>query len=154
MRGQTTVALFAACALLLPGCGALQGLERMQCTMDRMSYYMSIMASNMPVMAQSTHRMAQNTERMMGKTDTMIANLQQKGVTGERAIQNYAQAVIDNDRAMIDALKAIRKELGSFKEELRGSGIRPPPDQAKIREMESRVEAISARLKELEKKAQ
>jgi hypothetical protein len=154
MRVLRKIVLIPACMLFVTGCGALRGLERMQNNMDHMVYYMGIMASNMPVMANSTQRMAQNTDRMMAKTDGLMADLQQKGKSGERAIQNYSQATFDNDKAKMNYLKGIRDELGSLKQALLGPGLpKPDLDRTRIRDLETRLEALTAKVKELEKKA-
>jgi hypothetical protein len=70
-------------------------------------------------MVNSTTRMANMAETMQGKTDALLANLEKKGTGAERAIQNYSQAVLDNERAVIKSLQGIRQELGDMKQAFR-----------------------------------
>lgn len=153
LRLYLKVASVAACVLVTSACGALQSLERVQDNMDRMAYYMSVMASGMPVMAQSTYRMAQNADRMMAKTDALMAELDKKGKTGEKAIQNYGQAFLDNNSEIIKSLKGIRQELRSLQDMLgTGTGPAKGPGKDRTSEIEARLDAIAAKMADLEKR--
>lgn len=128
--------------------------------MDQMVYYMGVMASAMPSMANSTSRMAATTERMQYKTDGLIAELQKKGTGAERAIQNYSQAMLDNERGVIRSLQGIRQELGDLKQSLRptGSSAQGPRQSAsnaalqnKLNDIEARLSAVVAKMDKLNK---
>jgi len=147
------------------GCSALPDFTRIQSNMDRMVNYMGVMASCMPVMVDSTRRMANNADRLQARADGFIAQLQQDKETAERSIQNYSQAFIDGDRAMIKNLKGIRKELSEMKETFRGrEGPVAAPEkireqaridrelQARLQSVEARLDAISTKIKQLESK--
>ncbi len=145
--------------ILLGGCG---GLNKMQGNMDQMVHYMGIMASGMPVMVNSTARMANTAERMQQKTDGLITDLQSRGGHAERAIQNYSQAMLDNERAVIKNLQGIKEELSELKQSLRPAGARAEgPDQArvnaalqaKLNELENKLAAVSSKLEKLDKKS-
>jgi hypothetical protein len=84
--------------------------------LDQMCYYMGVMASSMPQMAFSTKRMADTAEGLQQKSDGIINEFQKKGVSTERAVQNYAQTFIDNDRAIIKNLQGIKQELAQLKQ--------------------------------------
>jgi hypothetical protein len=123
---------------------------------------MGIMASGMPVMVNSTARMANTAERMQQKTDGLITDLQSRGGSAERAIQNYSQAVLDNDRAVIKNLQGIRQELSELKHSLRPGGAQAEgPDQARVNaalqakliELEEKLAAVSSKLEKLDKKS-
>lgn len=145
----------------MAGCASLPDFDRIQSNMDRMVYYMGVMSSNMPLMVHSTARMANNADRMQSQVDGFIASLQGTRKTGERVIQNYSQALLDNDRAVIQNLKGIRHELGDIKETIRSRGPVKGEDQAainrnlnaRLQELEARIRAISAKLEAREKKA-
>jgi len=147
------LAAVGACVLVTSACGALQSLERVQGNMDRMTYYMSIMASNMPVMAHSTYKMSQNTDRMMARTDSLIAELEKKSKTGEKAIQNYGQAFVDNNSQVLKSLWGIRDELRSLKD-MMGPAPGPTKGAPKDRtsDIEARLDAIAAKMADLEKR--
>lgn len=148
---------------LTSGCAGMPDFQRMQGTMDTMAYYTGIMASNMPTMTQSTARMAAVAERMERNSNGLIAKLESKGNTMERAVQNYAQSFLDNDRALIKSLKGIRKELGELKQSIkspaRGAGGDREQDrinarlQAKLNQLEGQLATISAQIANREKMA-
>ncbi len=98
---------------LLPGCASI---SRMQSNMDQMTYYMGVMASAMPQMAFSTKRMADTADSLQQKSDGMMSEFHKKGVSTERAVQNYAQTFIDSDRAVIKNLQGIKEELAQLKQ--------------------------------------
>jgi hypothetical protein len=132
------------------GCASLPDVNRIQGNMDAMVHYMGIMAGSMPVMVNSTSRMADTAERMQQKSDALLASIEKKGGTAERAIQNYSQAVLDNERGVISSLKGIRQELGDLKHGLPPSASGAsvgPKDQDKINEaLQARLGALEARL--------
>jgi hypothetical protein len=139
--------MYVAISALTCGCAALPDFERMQCTMDQMAYYMGAMTAQMPIMAHSTKRMADNTDHLQRRADGMIADLQKEKKSAERAIQNYTQANLDNDRAVIQNLTGIKKELSEIKETVRKEPKGPEKDQAKTTaELEARLRAVEARL--------
>lgn len=151
------------CALLLLtcGCAALPDANRIQNNMDQMVYYMGVMSSGMPYMADSTRRMANNADQMKARVDGFIADLQKNSKTFERVVQNYSQAFIDSDKARNTNLENIRRELADLKEALRKSsgptrGQNPnsadKDAQASLRDLESRLDTVAARIKQLEKK--
>lgn len=136
----------ALCSL---GCAALPDFERMQCTMDQMAYHMGAMTAQFPLMTQSTKRIADNTDHLQRRADGMIANFQKETKTAERAIQNYTQATLDNDRAVVQNLTGIRKELGDIKETVRKDPRGPVSDKEQARiatDLETRLRNIEARL--------
>jgi hypothetical protein len=120
----------------------------MQNNMDTMVHYMGVMATGMPVMVNSTARMANSAERMERKSDGMLSDLQKKGGDVERAVQNYSQAFIDNDRAAIKSLQGIKLELGELKQSMRQApAAADTHDQARINAaFQTRLNDIDARL--------
>ncbi len=146
MNGYTKNSLPALIFMVLAGCGSLNN--------DQMLYYTGIMASATPLMANSTARMANSTERMEAKSDGLIHDLQKRGSAAERAIQNYSQAILDNERAMIRTLQAIKQELNELKQELRPTGSktsqeqlrRNPVLQAKLNELEDKLSGIVSKM--------
>ncbi len=130
---------------LAASCAALPDLKRMQGNMDQMVQYMGVMASCMPHMVNSTTRMANMAETMQGKTDALLANLEKKGTGAERAIQNYSQAVLDNERAVINTLQGIRQELGDLKQ-----SFRPAPGSAEGRDQTRTNAALQNKLNDIE----
>jgi len=123
-----------------------------------MVHYMGVMASSMPVMVNSTARMAETAERMERKSDALLDSLQKKGGSAERTIQNYSQALLDNERAMINNLKGIRGELGELKLSL-GTAARDPrgADQervnaqvmSKLSSLENRLSTLATRMEQM-----
>lgn len=150
-----------ACLFLIAGCASLPDFDRIQGNMDRMVYYMGVMSSNMPLMVHSTQRMADNADRMKYQVDGFISHLQGAKKNGERVVQNYAQALLDNDRAVIRNLKGIRQELGDIKETMRSRGPVREEDQAainrnlhaRLQELDAQLKAISSRIQAAEKNA-
>ena len=134
--------------LLISGCASLPDVNRLQNNMDTMAHYMGVMAGSMPMMAHNTARMADAADRMEQKSNALLNDLQKRGGTAERAIQNYSQALLDNERSMIKSLKGIQGELGELKQSLSGAG-RSPRSDGKERlnaEVMSRLSAIETRL--------
>ena len=163
MTGSYKKLLVAASLILLAGCGRLPDVNKIQSNMDQMVYYMGVMASGMPTMVHSTARMANTAERMQAKTDALLADLQGKGTSAERAIQNYSQAVLDNERGVIKNLQGIRQELGDLRQALRPSGPRtdtrdqPKANmalQAKLNELEDKLAVVMSRIEKMERKSQ
>ncbi|MGC8658155.1 MAG: hypothetical protein ACP5U1_03690 [Desulfomonilaceae bacterium] len=141
------LACFVLATGLIPGCASI---SRMQNNMDLMTYYMGVVAQSMPQMAFSTKRMADTAEGLQKKSDGMMADFQKKGVSTERAVQNYAQTFIDNDRAIIKNLQGIKEELAQ---------IRAPHPQAKpsenfLRNQEQFNATIAQRLGKMESQIQ
>ncbi len=141
--------------LLVASCAGLPDMNKIQGNMDQMVQYMGVMASCMPHMVNSTARMAATTERMQGKTDALLANLEKKGGGAERAIQNYSQAVLDNERAVIKTLQGIRQELGELKQSLRPPGGSAQGNdqeranvalQNKLNDLDARLSAIASKM--------
>jgi hypothetical protein len=154
--------LIAASLFLVASCASLPDLKRMQGNMDQMVQYMGVMASCMPHMVNSTGRMANMAERMQGKTDALLANLEKKGTGAERAIQNYSQAVLDNERAVIKSLQGIRQELGDLRQSFRPSGgSAEGQDQSranvalqnKLNDIDARLSAVVAKMDKMSKQA-
>jgi hypothetical protein len=110
----------------------------MQTNMDYMVHYMGMMVNG-------TQRMANAAERMERKSDGLMADLGKKGGEMERAVQNYTQAFIDNDRAMIKSLQGIKMELGELKQNLR-----QPATAAEPQEQARNIAAVQTRLNTLE----
>lgn len=162
MTRNSRHALVIVSLMVLGGCAALPDVNKIQGNMDQMVYYMGVMASGMPAMANSTARMASMAERMQQKTDGLIANLQSRGGSAERAIQNYSQAMLDNERAVIKNLQGIRQELSELKLGLRPAGAPAEGQdqrlvnanlQAKLIELEEKLAAVSSKLEKLDKKS-
>jgi hypothetical protein len=129
---------------LMTGCASLPDFSKVQANMDAMVYYMGLMSSGMP-------RMAASFERMEGKVNGMLARLQEKGENTERAVQNYAQAFVDNDKASIKALQGIQKELADMKLSMSTPGRSlkrgQSADQAEInRKLQAKLVDLEARL--------
>jgi len=154
----------------LAGCASMPDLNRLQSNMDQMVQYMGIMATSMPIMVNSTARMADSADRMEKKADGMIAQLtkraegtvtelRSKSASAERAIQNYTQAILDNERAMIKNLQGIRTELKELKLGLGKAGD-PAADaaqarinaalQAKLNDLDERLKTLSTLYKQRE----
>lgn len=138
----------------LSGCG-LSTINRMQNSMEQMTYYMGVVASSMPQMAFSTKRMADTAEGLQRKSEGMMNDFQKKGVSTERAVQNYAQTFIDNDRAIIKNLQGIKEELSNLKQPPAQARSSEPPQKNQERinsailerlgRLESQLQAISNR---------
>ncbi len=137
-------------------------VNKIQNNMDQMVYHMGVMAAGMPVMVNSTARMANTAETMQRKTDGLIADLQSRGGSAERAIQNYSQAMLDNERAVIKNLQGIKQELSELKLSLRPAGAQAEGQdqarlnaalQAKLNELENKLAAVSSKLEKLDKKS-
>jgi hypothetical protein len=105
--------------------------------------------------------MADNADRMQGQVGQMVAALEKKGQSAERAVQNYLQAFVDNDRASIAQLKNISQELSMVRGALRKPAEVPAPDDAKRREelngklraLQERLDTITTRLDQMEKRS-
>lgn len=155
----TLVTLVIACG---SGCASLPDFGRMQATMDRMACATGVMASNMPYMTHNTARMAAVAERMERRSNSMISDLEHRGSSIERTVQNYAQSFLDNDRALIKNLKGIREEIGELKESIgkaRGSARGGPTDSrinaqlhAKLNRLEAQLSSISSQISERNRK--
>jgi hypothetical protein len=157
--------LLLGCLFLLTGCASLPDFGRLQGNMDQMLYYMGVMSSGMPTMVHSTRRMADTAERMERKSDRMLTDLTSRGKGAERAVQNYAQAFVDNDRAMIKSLRGIRSELSELKQSLprsegpvSRSGQADQAEvnrklQAKLNDLEARFQALSSKMSKLEQQS-
>jgi len=139
--------LAASLVLVACGCSRLPDLNRIQGNMDAMVHYMGVMASGMPVMVNSTARMADSAARMERKSDGLLADLGKKGGDVERAVQNYSQAFLDNDRATVKNLQGIKMELGELKQSLR-----QPATAAESQEQARVNSAVQGRLNNLEAK--
>jgi hypothetical protein len=123
------------------GCANLPDMKRIQGNMDQMVGYMGVMAYN-------TSQMAAAADNMQRKSDQLMANLNKKGASAERAIQNYSQAVLDNDRAAIRNLQGIREELGQLRQNLRqpAGTSEGPRDQATVASMQNKLNELEKRL--------
>jgi len=127
--------------------------------MERMADNTSVIASVMPTMGGSTARMAYNSDVMIGKIDRMIADLERKGKTAERSVENYAQTFVDGDRAVINNLKGIREELKQLRP-VTGPPSGPSPAkpeadgalQARLRDLEARLNALAGKIEEMGKR--
>ncbi len=145
MTGYSKTLLVAASFVVLTGCGSLKNTQH---TMDMMAYYTGSMAS-------STARMANSTERMEAKADGLVSSLGKKGEGVDRAVQNYSQAILDNERGMIKALQGIRQELSQLQQQKGPVGPKTefqerlkadPALQAKLNELEARLAAIESKI--------
>jgi hypothetical protein len=140
---NTNALRLLAVSLVLVTCGCarvLPDLSRMQTNMDYMVHYMGMMVNG-------TQRMANAAERMERKSDGLLADLGKKGGNVERAVQNYSQAFLDNDRAMVKNLQGIKMELGELKQSLRQpAAAAEPQEQARVNA------AVQTRLSNLEAK--
>lgn len=153
------VALSSFC--LMAGCSSLPDMNRIQGNMDRMVHYMGVMSTSMPAMVHNTDRMASLAEKMQGKTDSLMSDLQKKGSTAEKAIQNYSQAFLDNDRAVIKGLQGIRDELGELRQSLRRPEAPSEKDaartnaalQARINDLEARLATLSDKIDKMDRKS-
>ena len=141
MTGYTKKLLVTASLIALAGCGRLPDVNKIQGNMDQMVYYMGHMVN-------ATTRMANTAERMEGKSDGMMNDLGKRGATVERAVQNYSQAILDNERAMIKALQGIRQELNELKQGARSTTGPKTDAQEQLRSNP----VLQARLNELEDK--
>ena len=142
---------------LLSGCASI---SRMQSNMDQMTYYMGVVASAMPQMAFSTKRMADTAEGLQQKSEGMISEFHKKGVSTERAVQNYAQTFIDSDRAIIKNLQGIKEELAQLKQPY--TSTKSPDTVSKNQErvntslmerigkLEAQIQALSSRINKTE----
>jgi hypothetical protein len=148
--------LILCVAAFLSACASLPDFNRLQANTDRMTYNMGVMASSMPHMVHNMNRMATLAENMQYKVDTMIANFGKRGKTAEKAVQNYMQAMFDNDRAMINNLKGIREELGGLttalanKNNPHNSAEKDEANRklaAKLQDLEARLKAIESKIK-------
>jgi hypothetical protein len=145
VTGYSKTLLVAASFVVLAGCGSLKNAQN---NMDQMAYYTGHMAN-------STMRMANSTERMEAKADGLVNKLDNKGATVERGVQNYSQAILDNERGMIKALQAIRQELSQLAQEKGPVGPKTesrerlkadPVLQARLNELEARLAAIESKI--------
>jgi hypothetical protein len=105
--------------------------------------------------------MAAMAERMERKTDRMIMDMNEKGEGAERAVQNYAQAFVDNDRAVLKTLRGIKNELGHMRNTMASSAgsdraVRPAADgetrmlKQRISTLEEKLARIARKLDELD----
>jgi outer membrane murein-binding lipoprotein Lpp len=143
---------------LLAGCSSLPDMNRIQGNMDRMVHHMGVMSSSMPAMVYNTARMANTAERMQGKSDVLMSDLQKKGGSAEKAIQNYTQAFLDNDKALIKGLQGIREELGELKQRSDASSNKDQSRsnaalQARINELEAKLATLSQKVDKIDKKS-
>jgi hypothetical protein len=108
--------VFSGCAGLLPDARKIEN------NMDQMTAYMGMMVG-------VTAKMAAAAERMEQKSDALIAglekNLDKKGSSAERAIQNITQAFLDNEKAMIKTLQGIKAEIAEFRQAVQQSSATP-----------------------------
>ena len=153
MTGYTKKLLVTASLIVLAGCGRLPDINKIQGNMDQMVYYMGHMVN-------ATTRMANTAERMESKSDGMVNDLGKRGATVERAVQNYSQAILDNERAMIKALQGIREELNELKQGARSIGPKTdaqeqlrtnPVLQARLNELEHKLSAIVSNMEKNKK---
>jgi hypothetical protein len=137
--------------LLVSGCASLPDVNRIQNNMDAMTHYMGVMAGSMPLMVNSTSRMAETAERLERKSNALLDDLQKKGGTAERTIQNYSQALLDNERAKINNLKGIVGELRELSQSFSTSSRGPRSEAqdgvnsqilAKLNALETRINAL------------
>jgi hypothetical protein len=156
LRGALLLA--SASLLLISGCASLPDVNRLQNNMDAMVHYMGVMATSMPVMVNSTARMAETAERMEHKSDALLNELQKKGGSAERIVQNYSQALLDNERAMINNLKGIRGELGELKQSLTAAARTPRSEDqervnaqimARLGSLDNRLSALTLRMEKI-----
>jgi hypothetical protein len=145
--------LVTASLIVLAGCGRLPDVNKIQGNMDQMVYYMGHMVN-------ATTRMANTAERMESKSDGMVNDLGKRGATVERAVQNYSQAILDNERAMIKALQGIRQELNELKQGARSTGSKTdaqeqlrsnPVLQARLNELEDKLSTIVSNMEKHKK---
>lgn len=123
---------------------------------------MGIMSTTMPAMVYNTGRMADTAERMQRKSDGMLADLQKKGGTAEKAIQNYSQAFLDNDRAVIKGLQGIKEELSEVRQSIKHTDTTQDAReqaraaaalQAKMNALEAKLSALSEKVDKLDRKS-
>jgi hypothetical protein len=128
------------------GCANLPDVNRMQNNMDQMTMYMGMMV-------QSTGAMAATAQRMEQKSNSMMGGLEKKGASAERAIQNYSQALLDNQRGVIKNLQGIREELSTGKTNPQpGASNGGGADQAKLSSMQNKIDELEKRLATLNAK--
>jgi hypothetical protein len=130
--------------------------------MEQMTQYMGMMVYN-------TGAMAAVAERMERRSDRLLHDIEKKGTSTERTVQNITQAFLDNDKAAIKNLQGIRQELSELKQGLPGT---PPRDagaqksgseaiaresaaqnalvHGKLMDLERKLNAIAARLESVE----
>jgi len=153
VTGYTKKLLVTVSLIALAGCGRLPDVNKIQGNMDQMVYYMGHMTN-------ATTRMANAAERMEGKSDNMVNDLGKRGATVERAVQNYSQAILDNERAMIKALQGIREELNELKQGARSKGAKTdaqeqlrtnPVLQARLNELEDKISTIVSNMEKHKK---
>lgn len=78
-----------------------------------------------------------------------------KGVSTEKAVQNYAQTFIDNDRAIIKNLHGIKEELAQLKQAQPQTKISGAPSEnqeklnsvflEKIAKLEAQIQALNSK---------
>jgi hypothetical protein len=144
--------LAVSLVLVASGCArVLPDLSKMQTNMDYMVHYMGMMVNG-------TQRMANAAERMERKSDGLLADLGKKGGNVERAVQNYTQAFIDTDRAMVKNLQGIKMELGELKQTLRQPATAAEPQeqarvnaavQTRLSNLEAKLTAIAAKMEKM-----
>jgi hypothetical protein len=157
-----TALCMAVGLLMATSCARLPDFKKLEANMDAMVYHMGVMSSGMPLMAMSTMKMANLAERMEAKTDGMLKGLEKKGGSAERAIQNYSQALLDNERSMIKNLQGIKTELGDLKHLLAktASSAAAAPEDSQVRaglqnrltDLEARLNSISGKIDQLDRK--
>lgn len=139
---------------LAGGCASLPDFNRVQANMDAMVGHMGVMSSCMPAMVYNTQRMADNADRIQARADRMISTIQEKGSDTEKAVQNYMQAMVENDRAVVKSLRGIKEELNHIKGSLpsgRTSAMPTGPRQsADNADLEGRLVQLERRLDTLE----
>ncbi len=161
MLGMFRKVVVLSSLFLAAGCANLPDMNRIQGNMDRMVQYMGVMSSTMPAMVYNTGRMADTAERMQRKGDGLMADLQKKGSSAEKAIQNYSQAFLDSDKAVIKGLQGIKDELGELKHSVRKGEPLTSRDQtgstaalqARISELEAKLAAMSEKIDKMDRKS-
>ncbi len=162
MLGIVKRVAIVSLVLLASGCASLPDVNRIQGNMDKMVHYMGIMSTTMPAMVYNTGRMADTAERMQRKSDGMLADLQKKGGTAEKAIQNYSQAFLDNDRAVIKGLQGIKEELSEVRQSIKHTDTTQDAReqaraasalQAKMNALEAKLSALSDKVDKLDRKS-
>lgn len=145
--------------IAISGCSSL---TRLQSNMDQMVANMNVITyHHVPLMMENVTRMVGVAERMEKRSVSLMGDMKKGGNTAERAIQNYSQAVLDNERAMIKGLKGIQQELGELKPNARGAST--PQDagaqartnaelHTKLRDLEARLAIMQSKLDRIDGK--
>lgn len=146
---RPTLIMIWTVVMLVSGCSSLQ---RIQSDMTVMTENVGLIASEMPAMTSSMDRLVSSMERMHDEVEAGIDSIS----AASPKIEPYLKAYDKSDKALIDQLEGIRRELAQMKMAIgavhkQGTHETYSPT---YKEREARLEKIGAALDHLSKEIQ